>query len=234
MKIAIMSDLHANKYATERVFRSMVSEQIDVILLAGDLVGYYYWGSEVIEACRHDPRVRCVRGNHEDYLQRALNDKNFLEQINGKYGSGLQHTIETMSREQLNWLCSLPREFKETYDGLSFFMRHTPDKCGLEYLYPDCDLTKLNSSYSDHDVTIFGHTHYPFIHSSNQSQLINPGSVGQPRDYGNLASYAIVNTQNRVVIFRRVPFEISGIIQASESKDSNMPYLWEVLKREYP
>ena len=39
-----MSDLHANKYATERVFHSMESDEIDVILIAGDLIGYYYWG----------------------------------------------------------------------------------------------------------------------------------------------------------------------------------------------
>lgn len=119
-----MSDLHANKYATERVFRSMESDEIDVILIAGDLIGYYYWGSEVIDVCRQDPRVICVRGNHEDYLQRALMDKHFLEQISEKYGSGLRHTLETISHDQLSWLNSLPREFEKTYDGVSFF--HAP------------------------------------------------------------------------------------------------------------
>ena len=100
-----MSDLHANKYATERVFHSMESDEIDVILIAGDLIGYYYWGSEVIDLCRHDPRVRCVRGNHEDYLQRALADKNFRAD-KCKIWIWASHTIETISHDQLSWLNS--------------------------------------------------------------------------------------------------------------------------------
>lgn len=112
-------------------------------------------------------------------------------------------------------------------------MRHEPKKCEIKYLYPDCSLKQIDLCNTTHDFTIFGHTHHPFMHIGHKTQIINPGSVGQPRDYGSLASYAIVNTKNNVVVFRRVPFKTEKIVQAVKNRDPKVPKIWEVFRREY-
>jgi len=231
MKVAIISDIHANKYALESVLKVLNKERVDHILVAGDLVGYYYWPCEVIDFCMGDPRVQCVRGNHEEYLEDALQDADRLSELTVKYGSGHQRCLEAVTSKQLDWLRSLPRTIETKIDDISFFVAHGSLSSADEYIYPDAPLETLISNYSDADFTVFGHTHYAFIHTHNQQCLINPGSVGQPRDFGGAASFAIVDSRNRSVRFKRTPFDVNEIIAASEEFDPAVPYLRKILKR---
>jgi hypothetical protein len=72
------------------------------------------------------------------------------------------------------------------------------------------------------------------IFPRDDSVIVNPGSVGQPRDLGSLASYAILNTDNSSVVFRRVPFFSESLITQSKKIDPHYPYVSEILERNNP
>ena len=96
MKIAILADIHANIYAFEAVLEDIQKEGVDKIIVAGDLVGYYYWPSEVVNTCMQDSRFICIRGNHEDNLKLAISDPTKLDSLTKKYGSSYRICLEKL------------------------------------------------------------------------------------------------------------------------------------------
>lgn len=229
--MAVLSDLHANKYAVDAVFNDLDRESIDKILIAGDLIGYYYWPEDIVSRCMEDTRIICVQGNHEVNLMRASADEKVRQQLKLEYGSGYEFCMADLSSHQLSWLENLKQSVVLDLAGTSFFMRHGTLKSQDEYLYPTATLDRLQSNYSDRDFTIFGHTHHPFIHHHDGKILLNPGSVGQPRDVGNLASYVIIDTVSRAVIFKRRIFETSQLVSLASSIDPENQYLRKIFSR---
>jgi len=231
MKVAIISDVHANIHALRVVLNDLEKEKVTKILVAGDLIGYYYWPSEVLQLVMEDERFICIRGNHENILQEVNENQEAANRYRGKYGSGYDFCRDQLSECQMNWLLSLPREKYLKLDGVSFYLAHGSLGSTDEYLYPDVSLEKLLENYSDARYTIFGHTHYPFIHQHEGRYLLNPGSVGQPRDSGGLASYLIVDTENQVVRFKRKAFDTDLVVKAAEANDPSLSYLSSIMKR---
>ena len=231
MKVAILSDLHANKYAVRGVFDDLRNESIDRILIAGDLIGYYYWPKDVVELCMEDSRVTCIQGNHERNLLDARTNHELRHKLTKKYGSGYESCLFDLTTDQLDWLKLLPQSLEIELDQKSFYLGHGALLDPDQYLYPDSCHDQIVSNYSACDFTIFGHTHYSFVHSHENKTLLNPGSVGQPRDIGNLASYAIVDTSNSSLRFKKVRFDVEGIISQAQTRDPDLPYLQQVFLR---
>jgi putative phosphoesterase len=231
MKIAILADIHANIYAFEAVLADVQKEGVDKIIVAGDFIGYYYWPSEVVNICMLDSRFICVRGNHEDNLKLAFSDPTKLDSLTKKYGSSYQICIDTLNADQVNWLLSLPNFLDFKIGNTSFYVTHGSLKDTTEYVYPNANLKKIKENFSNAKYTILAHTHYPFIHSSNNKWLINPGSVGQPRDFGNIASYFIVNLDTDVIVPKRIAFPTEVIIQHVNIYDKNVKYLKNIFQR---
>lgn len=231
MKIAVISDIHANIFALDAVYKDLEKEKVDYILVAGDLIGYYYWPKEVVDRLRSDKRVICIRGNHEDLFLESFISSDKSEVLRKKYGSGYDVCFETLSKDDITWMSELPKNIVLSIDNCSFYLSHGSLTETDEYLYPDASLDRLLKNYSDCKFTIFGHTHYPFIHTHANKALINPGSVGQPRDVGGLASYVIINTNNLSIRFKRLKFDFLSIIKIAKSKDSSLEYLWKIMER---
>lgn len=231
MKVALISDLHANIYALSAVLDDLNKERVQKILVAGDLVGYYYWPREVVELLMSDDRFHCVRGNHENILDEVLVSNDAALQYRRKYGAGYEACRKQLTEAQIFWLKSLPEELCLDIGGMGFHVVHGSLGSTEEYLYPDAPLDKLLENYSNSEYTVFGHTHYPFIHQHNGRYLLNPGSVGQPRDAGGLASYIIVNTVNQVIRFKRKAFNTEPIIRAVRENNPELIYLSAIMSR---
>lgn len=231
MKVALISDIHANIFALKTVYLDLEKEGVDRILVIGDLIGYYYWPKEVIDILRNDYRVSCVRGNHEEVLEKTLSSNEVASSYRKKYGSGYDVCREELSEEEINWLISLPESMELDVDGCSFYMSHGSLTGVDDYLYPDASLEYIKQNYSASKFTVFGHTHYPFLHTLDNKLLINPGSVGQSRDVGGLASYVIVNTENLTVRFKRLAFDFSKLIETAKCRDPELEYLWKIMNR---
>jgi len=231
MKVAVLSDVHANIYALRSVLNDLDKEGVESILVAGDLIGYYYWPLEVVKALKEDARVHCIRGNHESILKETLINVEAAERYRIKYGTGYDVCREQLSDSQINWLLCLPSEKHILLGNKTFYLSHGSLSCTDEYLYPDTPHEKLLENYSEADYTIFGHTHYPFTHGNDGQYLINPGSVGQPRDIGGIASFVIIDTENNCILFKRKSFDIASVVSEVEKRDPSLNYLAMIMKR---
>lgn len=234
MKIAVMSDIHANIEAFDRVLGDIDSHGCTKILLLGDLVGYYYSSKEVVDKVRSDSRFVVIRGNHEDIFARTLIDVDFGQKMYLKYGSGYTSCRDTLSQDDIEWLNLLPVDKTLNIDGLKIGMFHGSDKSVGEYIYPDVSAERLDCLVEGFDFIFLGHTHYPVVFARGETTIVNPGSVGQPRDVGSLASYAILNTENKSIAFKRVPFSSSNLLHQCKKNDPQLPYLREIFFRNNP
>jgi predicted phosphodiesterase len=178
-----------------------------------------------------DTCITCIRGNHEDILAQTLDNSAAAEFYRQKYGLGYDICRETLSGDEMQWLLHLPVSAELTLDGIHFSVHHGSPSATDEYVYPDASAEVLARSHAGRDFTVLGHTHYPFIHHLDGRILLNPGSVGQPRDFGGQASYAVVNLANRVVRFKRIPFDANPVVIAAQTRDPKLGYLHKIMTR---
>jgi putative phosphoesterase len=231
MKIAIISDIHANIYAFEAVLNELDRLKVDKVLVCGDLIGYYYWPKEVLDHIVGNDMFTCIRGNHEDILKETLNSNKASLFYRNKYGSGYDVCKRDLTGSQLDWLGSLPESLEVDFDGVTFFLSHGSLTSTNEYLYPDSSTEELIKNYSNSDFTVFGHTHYPFIHTHNEKCLLNPGSIGQPRDIGGYSSFVTISTHNKVVVAHKINFERADLVLACRTNDPGLNYLENIFNR---
>lgn len=231
MKVAILADVHANIFALKAVMEELDQKNVDTILVVGDIIGYYYWPKETLDLLRSDQRVTCVKGNHEVNLITAISDKKESQRLLKKYGSGYEVCKQFLNIDDVNWIDCLPNFKIIERGGDSFYLSHGDLKTLDTYIYPDAEPKILRKNLSDCTYTIFGHTHYPLLYRHKNRILINPGSVGQPRDVGGKACYALVDQLTNEVQFCRVEFDIQKVIEAAMKYDPGLPYLQNVMKR---
>ncbi len=224
MRYLIVSDIHANWEALEAVLAQARSEY-DRIVCCGDLVGYGADPDAVTEWVReHVGDV--VRGNH-DKACAGLED---LEWFNPVARLSALWTQKAMNQAKLGYLHDLVKG-PQRIDG--FQILHGSPLDEDEYLVSERDAAQV-APYLDSGISFFGHTHLQggFLCHRNGtkyltstpvsadaetlslendvSYLINPGSVGQPRDRDPRAAYALYEPAARLVTFRRVPYDIAS------------------------
>ena len=234
MKVAVLADVHANIFALEAVFADCAREGVEHFIVAGDLIGYYYWPRAVVRQLMSDARVTCIRGNHEAILEETLASNEAEKRYHRKYGSGYAVCRDSLNHDEMQWLLGLPQSAELQLGTTNFSVYHGSPKAADEYIYPDASSSVLDRCHVNRDFTILGHTHYPFVRHLGESVLLNPGSVGQPRDLGGFASYALVGVGNRSVRFKRVPFAVAHVVAAAKLRDPELPYLHMVMHRGLP
>jgi putative phosphoesterase len=231
MKIAILSDIHGNVFALKSVLNAVTKKRIETLIVSGDFVGYYFWPVEVLNLLRGYELI-VVRGNHDKMLKMAKKDTAYLEKISRKYGSGLKIALDQLDDEKVEWLSNLPDLVEyETQDG-KILVCHGSPWDGDEYVYPDLDNESLNR-YSKLKAKwiIQGHTHYSMHCKIGDISIINPGSVGQPRDKRPGAHWALLDTSLNKVNFFCEQYDIKKVANESRERHPNIPYLANVLER---
>jgi putative phosphoesterase len=231
MKVAVLSDIHGNSVALKAVVGEMKKQTILRVLILGDFVGYYYRPDEVLDLLS-EFETTSIRGNHENMLRATRANTDMAHEIELQYGHGITKAMERLSREQLDLLCELPETRSVQMGDVRFFLCHGSPWRNDEYIYPDAPLEVLEKCAAmDANFVAMGHTHHPFIHRGRGATVFNPGSVGQARDSSGAASWAIVDTDNSEVVFKRTPFDIMPIIGDVIMLDPNLPYLHDILRR---
>lgn len=210
MRIGIVADVHANLIALEAVMERLNS--CDEILCAGDVVGYYPYFNEVIELLREE-RVQSVLGNH-DYAVITGETSNL-----DTYGRiSAAYTRKNLDQKNKEWLESLPYQIQADY----FNVYHGAPAEGVEslfiYIFPTFPLTNKILEEEGKGVVV-GHTHIQFErkHPKLGLKLVNPGSVGQPRDGDSRAAYAIFDTESANFHFGRAKYKIEEVFMAVQS-----------------
>ena len=231
MKLALLGDIHGNDLALQAVLAAASSSGVEKLLITGDLVGYYHSPLQVLELLRPWDR-HVVRGNHEDMLVTARSDTAFLTQVDARYGSGLRMAIEQLDTQQLDELCGLPHPLELVIDGCRILLCHGTPWNNDIYVYPDAKQELLERcAVQEFDLVVLGHTHYPMRHQTGGTILVNPGSVGQPRNRKPGAHWAFFDTASREVTLRCETYDAGPVIAESRRRHPDIPYLAEVLER---
>jgi putative phosphoesterase len=230
LKIGVLSDIHGNSYAMDRVLIEARKESIDKLLILGDLVGYYYYPEKVLKSLS-EWDYEIIRGNHEVLLEELIIGQADMNEVVLKYGSGHISAIEKLSNRQITDLTTANTFSKLSVDGIVLSMYHGSSFDPNQYIYPDTDVSILNKCDDGSEFVFIGHSHYPFIHKNNNGLLINVGSVGQSRVMGGVASWCILNTITRVIEMRATPYDTVALIKDVEDRDPNVIYMKKILQR---
>lgn len=231
MKLALLGDIHGNDRALAAVLEAASNAKVDRLLVTGDLVGYYFSPAIVLKMLRNwDCDV--VGGNHEVMLATARNTPYYLPKIEARYGSGVRIAIEQLDSKQLDELCSLPHQRLLEISGVRILLCHGSPWDYDKYIYPDSDIDLLASCASPNfDLVVMGHTHYQMLKEIGKTLLVNPGSVGQPRDRKPGACWALFDTESRKIEFHRESYDSTDLVRECQLRHPELPYLSEVLQR---
>jgi putative phosphoesterase len=228
MLIGLISDIHGNAPALEAVLHHLHG-RVDRVLFMGDFAGYYPFVNECIEMMPAEI-VTGVRGNHDQILLDFLSTGGLPENYRDKYGSALERSVLSLSDASKKYLSNLPIQQHLKIEGLSIAIMHGSPWDPLNgRVYPDfLDWHRFNSC--NHDIILIGHTHYSLEKKIGDMTIINPGSVGQPRDGEKDACFAILDISSRKVQFHRVAYNPLRIIEDARIHDPENKYLVQVLQ----
>ena len=207
MRIGIIADIHSNVQALEAVMNELAGAGIDMVVCAGDIVGY---GANPNECCRivRESSAHEVLGNHD--LSAVTMDTTWM---NPYAAAASRWTSSALSNDSYEFLRSLKIESKFELTGVKAAMYHGSIGSVSEYVYED-DVTENMLARSAGEVLILGHTHVPYAKEFDTRLAVNPGSVGQPRDGDPRASFAVLETDNRRCHIRRVEYDIDSASEA--------------------
>ena len=230
MKIGIIADIHGNFPAFREVIPALY-EECDEILFLGDLCGYYPFVAECLELWDFE-KITAIRGNHDQILIDALEAGTApVTEYTKKYGTGLARSLEALTQEQKDWFLSLPITRTLERGGKKIALFHgTPWDPLNGRVFAD---SPGNERFleTDADLILLGQTHYPAHFQVGEITVANPGSIGQPRDHGNGASYALLDLEKMKFEFKRVSYPKEELISDAQKNNPEIPYLVEVLNR---
>jgi putative phosphoesterase len=204
MRILLVADIHSNWPAL-----AAINEKYDTCLFLGDVVDY---GADPVPCIDWVQKYASafVRGNH---------DHSVAQRVQVRPGGTFRRISSAMRPQHykvlddghLTWLAQMPVTRHLTLDGKRFLLVHaTPRDPMDEYIADSRVQWQMRLEHVDVDYVCVGHTHIPMHLELKNTEVINPGSVGQPRDGDPRAAYAIID--NGKVEFRRVEYEIQKTV----------------------
>lgn len=225
----MFSDIHSNLLALENVLNDIENKKIQDMYCLGDLVGYGPRPNEVIELLRK-LRIPTIMGNYDEGIGFEKDDcgcayTSWEEIETGK--SSIEWTTNNTTPENKKFLQSLLKKIELQINGKRILLVHGSPRRINEYLYegrPEKSVKRMLNSL-DIDVLGCGHTHLPYYKTVNGTHIVNPGSVGKPKDGDPRASYAIINLGKEIdVEFRRVEYPVEKV--AEEILEVGLPILF--------
>jgi predicted phosphodiesterase len=225
VRAAIISDVHSNLAALETVLRAIEDEQVDELWCLGDLVGY---GADP-ERCVEILWDRCdvtLAGNHDLVVAGSIDMSVFTHDA----GTAARWTAGVLSDVAMERLKSLvpfgARNDVELY--------HASIRDPIWEYVVDPGTAAACLALQEHNLALIGHSHVPLAYAAAQGELvlagyaeegslqlavnarylINPGSVGQPRDGDPRAAYLVLDLDDRLVTWRRIGYDIAAAQQA--------------------
>jgi diadenosine tetraphosphatase ApaH/serine/threonine PP2A family protein phosphatase len=229
MRYLVLTDVHANLEALEACIADAETRGFDRALVLGDLVGYGADPNAVIDRTQRLDPLAIVRGNHDKVacgLEQA-------EGFNSVAKSAAHWTFDLLTPAHREWLAALPAG-PHNVDDLVQICHGSPFDEDA-YIFDELDALRA-LKVSERPLCLFGHTHHPatfelsadafdsigpstaaesrLVLVPDAKYLVNPGSVGQPRDGDPRAAYAIVDVERRWVDM----FRLSYAVEAAQAK----------------
>lgn len=221
MRIGIFSDTHANIEALGAVMAAYESERVDYYVCIGDTVGYGASPNECCDIIRQLARYT-ILGNHDAAVAGRMDYSYYYDAAR----NALDLHARLLTPENMEWLKSLPYEVR---DGEVAFCHGSPINLEeFEYIFSAEQAARCLEIWDElATVTFIGHSHLcksfaltkdevfevvaqKFAIRPGHRYIISVGSVGQPRDYDNRASYTIYDTEEKTFEFKRAAYDIDA------------------------
>jgi putative phosphoesterase len=211
--IALIADIHGNLPAFEAVLERIDELGTEKIYCAGDIVGYNPFPKECIQLMRKR-RIESCMGNHDYGV--VTGDTGLF---NPYARAAVIWTRKTIGKDEMTYLKKLPLKLEPRKEML--LVHGSPTDPLWEYVKPHTPEAYVRSLFGEKDILILGHTHIPMINRYGKKLLVNPGSIGQPRDGDPKASFATLDVKNREARIIKVGYEIEKV--ASKIKEEGLP-----------
>jgi len=206
MRIALLSDVHGNAIALGTCLERVKVLGVDAIYFLGDAVGYLPAVREVVDRLEGDG-IACQQGNHEQMLLSG----SVPPEREDTYR--LTHARRQLDADRLRRISTWPSRRELNYGRHKLLLVHGSPAAPLDgYVYPDTDLSPFGEL--PYDAVVMGHTHRPFVREHRGKLFVNVGSVGLPRDHGNLAAFAVYDDEAHAFEIVRVPLDVEAILTA--------------------
>jgi predicted phosphodiesterase len=224
MRVGIFSDTHSNLEALSAVLGAFKSEGVDKLVCLGDTVGYGASPNECCDLVRQSVAFT-ILGNHDAAVAGRMDYSYYYDAAR----QALDLHAALLSGENMRWLQGLPYEVREGH--ISFCHGSPINLEEFEYIFAPEQAARCLPEWSHlADVTFIGHSHLckafalapddvhevvaqKFEIRPGHKYIISVGSVGQPRDYDNRASYTIYDDKERQFEFKRVAYDIDAAAQ---------------------
>ncbi len=221
MRLAIVSDIHANLNALEAVWRDLEAQGPEAVYCLGDLVGYGAFPNEVVAFLR-EREVPTVMGNYDEGVGFDLDDCGCVYRSKDERARGdlsLRWSQRSTTPENKAFLRSLLPQLRLEDRNPSLLLVHGSPRKINEYVYDDRPLATFErlAALAGTDIVLFGHTHLPYTKQVGSTLFVNAGSVGKPRDGDPRAGYILL-TMERIprVEIRRVAYDVEATARAVE------------------
>ena len=237
MRALVVSDLHANSVALTAVLKRVRRKKFDTVLCLGDFVGYGAHPNQILDTMRGlRGRKVFIRGNH-DRVASGLDNADGFNQAAKASALWTREHLRPANRRFLEGLTLGPLLYRDV------LLCHGSPYDEDEYIFNVHHAAQILGLYTAAPFILFGHTHLPVIFSIDGERnvhgaairdertvrlepglryLINPGSVGQPRDRNPAAACVILDTERLTAQFLRVPYDVAkaqGDIRAAGLPD---------------
>jgi putative phosphoesterase len=204
--IAAIADVHSNLEALKKVFGKI--KNCEMILNAGDIVGYNANPNECVDVIRKS-KIKSVLGNHDHAC--ITGDTVGMNPIAAE---AVAWTRKRLGDDGMKCLRKLPEKLEIVYKGKRIVVLHgSPADPINDYVFP-WTLERIFEKFlkdAKADILILGHTHVPFVKKLECGIVVNPGSVGQPRDHNRDASYALIDVIRMDAKIFRVDYDIPKV-----------------------
>ncbi|BAI61950.1 putative phosphoesterase [Methanocella paludicola SANAE] len=229
-QVLFISDIHGNFEALKAVNDEV---PYDIVFCLGDIVDYGPEPAECIDWLRKN-NVATIRGNHDNavayrvdcgcgYVYKHLSE------------ATREYTWASIDDNDISFLKGLPLLLEKEVDGVKLVLAHGSPGSFFDYMYPDTPaerLAELTGAISC-DYLAVGHTHKPMIVSLPDKTILNPGSVGQPRDGDSRASCLSLDTATGDARIIRVQYDIDSVCDKIRKVMPHASELERILRRGY-
>lgn len=215
MELGLISDVHGNQPALDAVLADMPN--VDQVYHCGDAVGYNPFPKEVLKTFSKE-RIISIQGNHDRKISTDIDSMGTASEPEARNDADIRPselaraagiwTHKQLDAGEIEYLADLPAELT-IEDGTVKLVHGKPGDQDAR-LYPEDYEPSL---FDDESILVHGHTHVQHAEHFDGRMLVNPGSVGQPRDGDPRAAYAVIDLETNTTDLRRVPYPIEEVVE---------------------
>lgn len=230
MKIIIFSDIHGNQYSYREFIKQLEKLEYNYIIFCGDIFGYYYGQLEIIESMSKLKNFIWIKGNHDQYAINIFRGNESPDEYVKNYGHSYKIVLDKCNSKTIDYIDSLPSHRILILQNKKIGIFHGTIENHLDgRLYPN-DVKALESITSYFDYVILGHTHFKLECKVSNTKIINPGSLGQPRD-GKGFGFYLLDLDKEVGKFINIKVDTRELYNEIDKYDRTLLKLKEVLER---